>query len=46
MTIKIYINGKPAESYTEEEMAAIRRKLTVTAMKAAGYVPAGEKKQR
>ena len=45
MTVEIYINGRPAESYTEEEMAVIRRKLTVSAMKAAGYVPAKEKKQ-
>lgn len=40
MTIQIYINGRPAESYTQEEMTAIRYKLTVAAMQAAGYVPA------
>ena len=40
MTIHIYINGQPAESYTAEEMADIRKKLTVSAMKAAGFVPA------
>ena len=42
MNIEIYINGRPAESYTEEEMKEIRKKLTYTAMKAAGYVPVEE----
>lgn len=43
MNIEIYINGRPAESYTEEEMQEIKKKLTYTAMKAAGYVPVKQK---
>lgn len=39
MNIYIYINGRPVESYTEEELQEIKKNLTYTAMKAAGYVP-------
>lgn len=46
MTIHIYINGQPAESYTVEELADIKKKLTVSAMKAAGYVPADNTKKK
>lgn len=40
MKVKIYINGRPASSYSAEEMAGIREELTKRAMKAAGYIPA------
>lgn len=46
MKIHIYINGRPAESYTEEEMVDIRKKLTVSAMKAAGFVPVNDTKKK
>ena len=45
MKVNIYINGRPVESYTEEELKEIRWALTVKAMKAAGYVPADEGEQ-
>lgn len=40
MTIEIYINGHPADEYSQEEINEIKKELTVKAMKAAGYVPA------
>jgi hypothetical protein len=46
MNIEIYINGRPAESYTEEEMQEIREKLTDIAMRAAGYIPADEAQKK
>lgn len=38
MKIEIYINGRPVEEYPEDEMNAIKQKLTETAMSAAGYI--------
>lgn len=46
LNIEIYINGRPAESYTQEEMQEIKKKLTYTAMKAAGYIPATEAQKK
>lgn len=40
MKVNIYINGRPASSYSAEDMAGIREKLTKKAMNAAGYIPA------
>ena len=40
MKVNIYINGRPASSYSAEEMAGIREELAKRAMKAAGYIPA------
>lgn len=39
MNIEIYINGRPAESYTQEEMGEINLQLTINAMRAIGFVP-------
>lgn len=39
MNIEIYINGRPAESYTQEEMEKINLQLTTNAMNAIGFVP-------
>ena len=38
MTLKIYINNRPMEDYAPSELAEIKRKLTDTAMSAAGYI--------
>ena len=38
MTIKIYINKKPLESYSEKELEEIKKELTYRAFSAAGYV--------
>ena len=38
MIIKIYINNRPMEEYSEDEMKEIRIKLTENAFKAAGFV--------
>lgn len=42
MNIEIYINNKPMESYSEEELEEIKYKLTVNAMAAIGFVPLSE----
>lgn len=39
MKIEIYINNRPVNEYSEDEMKELKRKLTETAMRAAGYVP-------
>lgn len=39
MKIEIYINGRPVESYPENELEKIKLELTKKAMEAAGYVP-------
>jgi len=41
MKIEIYINNKPLESYSEPELAEIKRELTYRAFAAAGYERAG-----
>lgn len=37
MNIKIYINERPVEDYTQDELNEIKVKLTETAMAAAGF---------
>lgn len=37
MNIKIYINERPMEDYTQDELNEIKIKLTETAMAAAGF---------
>lgn len=42
MKINIYINNKPIEEYSPQELEKIKRELTYRAMKAAGYKKMGE----
>lgn len=37
MKIKIYINNKPIESYSDKELEDIKKRLTYKAFAAAGY---------
>lgn len=43
LKVKIYINNKPIEEYSTEELEDIKMRLTYKAMRAAGYVPKDEK---
>lgn len=37
MKVNVYINNKPIEAYSPEELEEIKKELTYRAMKAAGY---------
>lgn len=37
LKIEIYINERPVESFSQEELTEIKKTLTETAMRAAGY---------
>ncbi|MDD6043835.1 MAG: hypothetical protein PUB87_08830 [Eubacteriaceae bacterium] len=37
MKIKIYINNRPVEDYSEKELKEIKRKLNEKAMNSAGF---------
>ena len=46
MKVNIYINGKRVEEYPKKELEEIKKQLTIKAMKAAGFVPAEEEKDK